>query len=309
MRNAPLFAAALVVLLVPLAAAAQGDITRDINNNFPALATKHTVPNDRTTTIYGIISNPNGVLSGSLLVTVKPACGASTSTLLSMVWAPSEDNQLSVPLMPNDCWWINSTGAAALSWSGNAVWVNVTQEVYEKEARAVASRSEMNTTSANTYETKARAVASRAEMNATSDALFEGQQHANETWCPLSCAGAVGEDFQAWFNNTFLYEATFENVTAGNVSLMSAMQIETVADAYWPLLVWGGIAVACMIFNAWLPAIVAMMNWANLSLGIYGMSAATMFILIALALHTLVVQGIIPIPWRRDAAATSSIRK
>lgn len=76
--------------------------------------------------------------------------------------------------------------------------------------------------------------------------------------------------------------------------------LETALDPYVPLLIWGGIATACMIFNAWLPAVVAMMNWAAGATGFWGINASTMFLLIALTLHTIVVQGIIPTPWRRN---------
>lgn len=89
-----------------------------------------------------------------------------------------------------------------------------------------------------------------------------------------------------WFNATFLQNATFDNVTIGNFTLLSAVQLETAWDEWIPLLIWGLLAGFLMwrhFFFAGFTAVLALADTflTNPLLGLGGsmMLVATAFIL------------------------------
>jgi len=204
----------------------------------------------------------------------------------------------------------------------NATWEaqSHANDTWEPAARAVAVRDAMNVTSAATYEGqlhandtwcplptcgidtslfegRAHANATRDEINATAAATFEGQAHANATWCPIaSCSGGGDAVGNLWFNQTFLANATFENVTAGNVTLQSAAQIETSADPYVPVIFWGGLFLLFIYYRAWMPVITSLMALLNALLPepIWNLAAGVMLVSISVIIHAIVTGGLMP---------------
>lgn len=166
------------------------------------------------------------------------------------------------------------------------------------------------------FELSARAVASRAEINATTAATYEGQAHANATWCPLPCmnGGAVELDYVGndWFNDTWRWDpylgnvsalsldvggdVAAANVTAQDLEIQGAMQVTTAADDYLPFLIFGGLFFLFAYFRAWAPAIAALMavGASLFTPPLWSLPASVMLICSAYGLYALVVWGILP---------------
>lgn len=94
----------------------------------------------------------------------------------------------------------------------------------------------------------------------------------------------------------------------GNVTFLEANGlIETALDAYLPLLIWGSILFAFLFFNAWLPAMAALMAFGNEMLRqstvgeVWPNTASFFLVVICMALHSLAVNGVVPRPWKKRA--------
>lgn len=92
----------------------------------------------------------------------------------------------------------------------------------------------------------------------------------------------------------FKTNATFVNLTAGNVTLQSALQVETAMDDYIPFLIWGTLFIVFLYFRAWPPAMACMMNLgASLfPTPLWSLPASVMLFLLFTALHVIVTRGI-----------------
>lgn len=93
------------------------------------------------------------------------------------------------------------------------------------------------------------------------------------------------------FTGSFMGDVTFTSLNG---------MLSTVWDSYLPLLLWGGLLVLFLWFNAWLPAIVVLMDFMNdiLPAGrVWPLAGSFMLLLLAVTLHSLGVNGFVPIPF------------
>lgn len=94
----------------------------------------------------------------------------------------------------------------------------------------------------------------------------------------------------------------FSGNFTGNVTILGADGlISTALDAYLPFLIWGGILLLMLSFNAWAPAMGAILAIADsfLPSPVMNLAARVMLFVILLFVHSLAVNGIIPLPWKR----------
>lgn len=99
----------------------------------------------------------------------------------------------------------------------------------------------------------------------------------------------------------WLVVVTYGGTVASSTVIKEDSMISTAIDSYIPLIVWGTLLIILLVWNAWLPAVAALMNLANTQLPdpVWSFAASVMFIGITLVLHSMAVNGLIPVPWRK----------
>lgn len=83
------------------------------------------------------------------------------------------------------------------------------------------------------------------------------------------------------------------------MEVQGAVTLQTAADEWIPLLIWGGLFIFFLYYVAWLPAVVCMLNLgANIfSEPLWDVSASVMLFTVALAIYVMALRGLIPAFW------------
>lgn len=72
-------------------------------------------------------------------------------------------------------------------------------------------------------------------------------------------------------------------------------------DPYIPVILWGGLFLLFLWLNAWLPGIAALAALASTftSPPIWSLTASVMLVAVTAGIHSLLVNGLVPVPWRK----------
>lgn len=239
-----LAAAITVLLLMPVAAADMGEATRGTSIG-PGFGTDVTVPNDVAMRhVYGSVqlgTLSNTVSSAVSIIIIQKCTGEDLIEISKgpLVQANQGHIPFSFVMLTGECYeFINSADPA----SNNAVWlynvVDVKLESFEGRTYANDTRQGLNDSilgytratfcgiGATPNPLPIPGPIAYCPSNEYANATWEGQAHANATWCPLPCASST--------DNMTIGNLTIRNVIIGgnfsgngeNITNVTAMTVE-----------------------------------------------------------------------------------